>query len=149
MIDPRDDLPPGLHASIERNTQALTRAFSAVLPAAVKALAPPSRGRTPTAPPRPAHEGEHTMSTPTEPNTQTIENATRNDVRPGDHLTWEWVQEIDGVTVKSSHEGIAHHQDEYGGWWTEGGMWLTSGDAGTLTIRRGLHAASGSWKVGK
>ena len=37
MSDPRDDLPPGLHASIERNTQALTRAFSAVLPAAVKA----------------------------------------------------------------------------------------------------------------
>ena len=69
-------------------------------------------------------------------NMQTIENATRADVRPGDHLTWKWVQEIDGVTVKSSHEGIAHHQDEYGDWWTEGGMWLTSGDAGTLTIRR-------------
>ena len=38
MIDPRDDLPPGLHASIERNTQALTRALSAVLPAAAKSL---------------------------------------------------------------------------------------------------------------
>ena len=69
-------------------------------------------------------------------NMQVIENATRNDVRSGDHLTWKWVQEIDGVTVRSSHEGIAHHQDEYGDWWTEGGMWLTSVGAGTLTIRR-------------
>ena len=76
------------------------------------------------------------MSAPTEPNMQTIENASSKDVRSGDHLTWKWVQEIDGVTVKSSHEGIAHHQDEYGDWWTEGGMRLTSGDAGTLTIRR-------------
>ena len=76
------------------------------------------------------------MSTPTEPNMQIIENASSKDVRPGDHITWKWVQEIDGVTVKSSHEGIAHHQDEYGDWWTEGGMWLTSVGAGTLTIRR-------------
>ena len=74
--------------------------------------------------------------TTTELREQTIENATLDDVRPGDHLTWKWVQEIDGVTVKSSHEGIAHHQDEYGDWWTEGGMWLTSVGAGTLTIRR-------------
>ena len=78
------------------------------------------------------------MSAPTEPNMQTIENASSKDVRSGDHLTWKWVQEIDGVTVKSSHEGIAHHQDEYGAWWTEGGMWLTSVGAGTLTIRRPL-----------
>ena len=53
MIDPSDDLPPGLHASIERNAQALTRALSSVLPAAVDALALPSWGRTPTAPPDP------------------------------------------------------------------------------------------------
>ena len=78
----------------------------------------------------------HEPTAHTEPNRQIIENASSKDVRSGDHLTWKWVQEIDGVTVKSSHEGIAHHQDEYGIWWTEGGMWLTSGDAGTLTIRR-------------
>ena len=78
----------------------------------------------------------HEPTAHTEPNMQIIENASSKDVRSGDHLTWKWVQEIDGVTVKSSHEGIAHHQDEYGIWWTEGGMWLTSGDAGTLTIRR-------------
>lgn len=76
------------------------------------------------------------MNTRTDTNVKIIENATRADVRSGDHLTWKWAQEIDGVTVKSSHEGIAHHQDEYGDWWTEGGMWLTSVGAGTLTIRR-------------
>ena len=56
MSDPRETLAPALRVSIERNTQALTRALSAVLPAAVEALAPPSRGRTPTAPPSPAAE---------------------------------------------------------------------------------------------
>lgn len=76
------------------------------------------------------------MTTHTDTNVKIIENASLDDVRPGDHLTWKWVQEIDGVTVKSSHEGIAHHQDECGDWWTEGGMWLTSVGAGTLTIRR-------------
>ena len=74
-----------------------------------------------------------------EPNLKIIKNATRADVRSGDHLTWKWVQEIDGVTVKSSHEGIAHHQDECGDWWTEGGMWLTSVGAGALTIRRAVQ----------
>ena len=38
MSDPHETLPPALHASIERNTQALTRALSAVLPAAAKSL---------------------------------------------------------------------------------------------------------------
>ena len=71
-----------------------------------------------------------------DPNVKIIENATRDDVRPGDHIIWKWVQEIDGVTIKSSHEGIAHHQEGDGNWWTEGGMWLTSVGAGTLTIRR-------------
>lgn len=56
MSDPRETLPPALRVSIERNTQALTRALSAVLPAAVKALAPPSRGRTPAAPAHADHE---------------------------------------------------------------------------------------------
>ena len=71
-----------------------------------------------------------------DPNVKIIENATRDDVRPGDHIIWKWVQEIDGVTIKSSHEGIAHHQEGDGNWWTEGGMWLTAGGGVTITIRR-------------
>lgn len=69
---------------------------------------------------------------------QIIENATREDVCPGDHITWKWVQEFGGATIKSSHEGIAHHRDGDGNWWTEDGMWLTDreGEGTALTIRR-------------
>ena len=54
MSDPRETLAPALRVSIERNTQALTRALSSILPAAVEALAQPSRRLTQPAPGRPA-----------------------------------------------------------------------------------------------
>ena len=78
------------------------------------------------------------MGEQNDPNVKIIENAARADVLPGDHITWKWVQEFGGATIKSSHEGIAHHQDGDGNWWTEGGMWLTDreGEGVTLTIRR-------------
>lgn len=76
-------------------------------------------------------------NTPT-PRMQTIENATRDDVLPGDHLTWTRVWERDGVTAKTSWEGIAHRRGDDDDWWTKGGMYITNGEGEgiTLTIRR-------------
>lgn len=74
------------------------------------------------------------------PNVKIIENATRDDGRPGDHLTWEEVTTKGGVTRAVRHEGIAHHRDGDGDWCTEDGTWITlsdSDEAGvTITIRR-------------
>lgn len=72
------------------------------------------------------------------PNVKIIENAALDDVRPGDHLTWERVTTIDGVTITTRYEGIAHHRDEDGDWWTGEGMYITQGEGEgiTLTIRR-------------
>ena len=72
------------------------------------------------------------------PNVQVIENATRDDVRPGDHLILEKAQTWRGVTITTRREGIAHHRDGAGDWCTEDGAWLTdfSDASGTLTIRR-------------
>ena len=76
------------------------------------------------------------MNEKNDPNVQVIENATRGDVRPGDHITWERVTTIDGVTITTRYEGIARFRDEGGDWWTGGGMYITTDDAATLTIRR-------------
>ena len=65
-----------------------------------------------------------------------IENATRDDVRPGDHLTWERVTTIDGVTITTRYEGIAHCRDAGGDWWTSEGMYITNDDDATITIHR-------------
>ena len=92
--------------------------------------------------PRPHHprhlEGRPQVNTH-DPNIHIIENATRDDVRPGDHVTWTRVWERDGVAVKIIYEGIAHHRaDDDNDWWTKGGMYITNGeDEGvTITIRR-------------
>ena len=73
-----------------------------------------------------------------DPTVQTIENATRDDVRPGDHITWTRVKEIDGGTITERREGIAYHLDSEGDWWAQDGALLTDGWGGgiTLTIRR-------------
>ena len=78
------------------------------------------------------------MNTHTDTNVKIIENATRDDVRPGDHITWEQTQSPDGATIYERREGIAHHRDHYGDWCTKGGMWLTdlAGEGTTITIRR-------------
>lgn len=75
--------------------------------------------------------------TPT-PKVQTIENATLDDVRPGDHLDWEWTRVRNGVTITSQRVGIAYHRDSDGDWWAVEGGWLTQGEGKdiTLTIRR-------------
>lgn len=65
-----------------------------------------------------------------------IEGATRDDVRPGDHISWEWHRERSGVTIVTRREGIAHHRDEEGDWRTAEGEWLTKGEGVALTIRR-------------
>lgn len=78
------------------------------------------------------------MSENTETRTETIENATLDDVRPGDRLTWARTKVLGGVTSTESHEGIAHHHDGDGDWLTKDRVWIT--DAArtgfTLTIRR-------------
>lgn len=70
--------------------------------------------------------------------TEIIENATLDDIRPGDHLTWTRVQAIDGVTLTIRREGIAHHRDGGGDWRIASGYWLTDGEGEgiTITIRR-------------
>ena len=74
-----------------------------------------------------------------DPTVKIIENATRYDVRPGDHITWERVTTIDGVTITTRYEGIARFRDEGGDWWTGEGMYITADDAATLTIRRAVQ----------
>ena len=78
------------------------------------------------------------MNEKNDPNVQVIENATRDDVRPGDHLILETPRLWRDVTITTRREGIAHHRDGDGDWWTEDGVWLTdfSDDSGDLTIRR-------------
>ena len=75
---------------------------------------------------------------------QVIENATRDDVRPGDHIVWEHTETLHGVTRTVRREGIAHHRDQEGDWCTEEGRWLTNGeDEGTtITIRRPITKES-------
>ena len=89
----------------------------------------------------PEHEGAPTMSTPTEPRVQTIENAALDDVRPGDHLTWDLTWTHREVTLTNRREGIACHRDEFGDWWAkDGGCITVDGQAGaTLTIRRAVQ----------
>ena len=81
------------------------------------------------------------MSTPTEPNVQTIENAALDDVRPGDHITWEWTRTDLGITSVDRRECIAHQRDEEGVWLTKEGAWIWWGtvEGGTLTIRRPIQ----------
>lgn len=73
-----------------------------------------------------------------DPNVKTIENATPDDVLPGDHLTWETTRKVNGVTVKDRREGTAYSRDDYGDWHTMGGGLLTGRMVSgvTLTIRR-------------
>ena len=80
------------------------------------------------------------MSTPTEPNMQIIENATRKDVRPGDHVVFRHTWKRDGLAVAARREGIAHHLDD-GNWCTEAGMYITLGvgEDVTITIRRAVQ----------
>ena len=91
-------------------------------------------------PHRPEREGAPTMSTPTEPNMQIIENATRKDVRPGDHVVFRHTWKRDGLAVAERREGIAHHLDD-GNWCTEAGMYITLGvgEDVTITIRRAVQ----------
>ena len=47
------------------------------------------------------------MNENTNPDVKTIENATGDDVRPGDHITWEQTEVRKGVTRTVRREGIA------------------------------------------
>ena len=70
-------------------------------------------------------------------NMQIIENATLDDVRPGDHLVWEYAREVDGVTITVRREGVAGARYGNADWYTKDGMWITDSRQGdTLTIRR-------------
>ena len=73
-----------------------------------------------------------------EKNMQFIENATLDDVIPGDHLVWEYTREVDGVTITERREGIAARQTTFGDWRAERGAYLTCGEGArtSLTIRR-------------
>lgn len=78
------------------------------------------------------------MNEKNDPNVQVIENARLDDVRPGDHITWEDPWERHGVTRTVRREGIAAHQSPTGDWYTADGMNITSGEGEgiTITIRR-------------
>lgn len=78
------------------------------------------------------------MSTTSEPRMQTIENATRDDVRPGDHIAWEATRTERGVSLTTRREGIAHYRDTFGNWCTKEGDDITigEGEGVTIAIRR-------------
>lgn len=63
---------------------------------------------------------------------------TRDQVRPGDHVTWLMVWTVHGVSFESRREGIARHRNTHGDWFTKEGMMLTQGEgeAVTITVRR-------------
>lgn len=72
-------------------------------------------------------------------NMQIIENATRDDVRPGDHIVWEHTETFRGVTRTVRREGIAHHREQLLDDWVTGDDGLITDGEGediTLTIRR-------------
>ena len=72
-----------------------------------------------------------------EKNVKIIENARLDDVRPGDHLTWEYAREVDGVTITVRREGVAGARYGNADWYTKDGMWITeSNHRGALTIIR-------------
>lgn len=73
-----------------------------------------------------------------ESNVKIIENATRDDVRPGDHIIWEQTWTVHDVTTTQRNEGVAHAHDRDGDWYTESGTYITNYWASnyTLTIRR-------------
>ena len=76
------------------------------------------------------------MKEQNEPNAQTIENATPDEVRQGDHITWEETDTRKGVTRTVRREGIAHHRDSFGAWWTEDRGLITNSEGIALTLRR-------------
>ena len=78
------------------------------------------------------------MSENTDHNMQVIENATRDDVRPGDHITWEQTWTVHDMTATQRREGVAHARDRDGDWYTERGAYITNywASNGTVTIRR-------------
>lgn len=78
------------------------------------------------------------MSENTDRNIQVIENASSDDIRPGDYVIWEWVWERRDTIRAERVEGVAHHRDTYGNWHTVRGMWVAgaAGERTTLTIRR-------------
>lgn len=78
------------------------------------------------------------MNENTNPDVQVIENASLDDVRPGDHVVWEKTWVVRGVTCTEIREDVAHHLDSAGDWCNEDGMWITGGEGEgiTITIRR-------------
>ena len=76
-------------------------------------------------------------NTPT-PRMQTITPATLDDVRPGDHITWEKTRVVRSVTATEIREGDAHHRNEDDAWCAKDGMWIApcDGEGITITIRR-------------
>ena len=79
-----------------------------------------------------------------EKNVQVIENARLDDVRPGDHITWECSREWRGADTYERREGIAARQTTFGDWRAERGAYLTCGEGArtTLTIRRPINKES-------
>lgn len=78
------------------------------------------------------------MNEQNDPTVQILENATRDDVRPGDHMVWESSETEYGVTIMTRREGIADYRDALGNWHTKygGDITMVEGDDITLTIRR-------------
>lgn len=69
---------------------------------------------------------------------ETIENASLNDVQPGDYVVWEYAREVGGVTEKDSRAGVAAYRSGRGDWHTESDARITWGEyeGVTITIRR-------------
>ncbi len=78
------------------------------------------------------------MNENTKTGVQVIENASLDDVRPGDHVVWEKTWVVRGVTCAESREDVTHRLDSAGDWCNEDGMWITGGEGEgiTITVRR-------------
>lgn len=78
------------------------------------------------------------MSKKNEANVQVIENASPEDVRPGDYIAWETRHTGSGSTLTMRREGVARHRGAGGEWRTEDGGLLTEEEYENtaLTIRR-------------
>ena len=78
-----------------------------------------------------------------DPTVKIIENASLDDVCPGDHITWEVTETIRGLTNTARREGIAHHRDAFNNWRTKDGDCITlsegESEGVTITIHRPIN----------
>lgn len=67
-------------------------------------------------------------------NVEIIDNATLDEIIPGDTVIWKSTVNDFGVQTIYSREGTAHHQSKSGEWYTSNGGWITDGAGFSISI---------------